>query len=563
MSNQEIQLLLGGKKEYSLLGTDGITHPNWGLGSLNNLKIENNVTSDTLFKYIDIGIANGATWGNRYSFCISCTATTISEVYIVLSNAPAQAISAISLGSLLPSNNYYYSSSDNKYYTNFLNGTAPALYINPNINTVGGQIYFRIEEDGKIYSGYGKNTSSLIATSSMTGTLYVGLVTKQTSGSGSGTFKMISHTINNPNPSQPPITYTIPLTIKSTNPQSFAHTASALNKYTTWNSVISLNNYLWGEDMYYHLDINYNGNSGKFGFECNHPSPPSQSYVSSLLETSTVRYMSMYYDSLTGGCYVNNQNLLTISPNLPTVYLRIDSNTNFYVGSNSSDYQLVGNFKQTIVISNTKNNFVLSNMFYHTSNLSSTTTLINAGKNVSPFLSLPGGHTYPNFITANGGGSYELNTTLSVAPNYSYAPFYIINSTSFLPVTSRGSVTVQIVGLVGSLTNIGIGVTLNDNVYSGLPQSLYATGGYYDGMVNTFYDKVNNTQTTSFSPSPNIHAVGGQIYIEWRENKQVYIGRSKSTAVLINGFFNNLTTTYAFKMFYTGTGTLTYRVVDN
>lgn len=558
MSNQEIQLLLGGKKEYSLLGTDGITHPNWGLGSLNELKIENNVTSDTLFRYIDLGIANGATWGNRYSFCISCTATTISEVYIVLSNVPAQANSAISLGSLLPSNNYYYSSTDNKYYTNFSNGTTPALYVYPNINTIGGQIYFRIEEDGKIYSGYGKNTSSLIATSVMTGTLYVGLVTKQTSGSGSGTFKMVSHTNNNPNPTPPPVTYTIPLTIKQTNPQSFNHTATLLNKYTSWNSHTVLNTYFFGEDIYYSLNINYNGNSGKFGFEVN--SPTGQTPNVSGAEYNTVRYMSMYYDSLTGNCFVNNQNLLTITPNLTTLYLRLDSDTNFYVGSNSSNFQLVGNFKQTIIISNWGLSFTLASMFYHTSSLTGTTTLVSAGKNPSPFLSLPGGHTYPNFKTANGSGSYEFNN-LTLNSSNATSPFYNANGLSFSS-NSRGSITVTITNITGSLSIFAIGVSQNDGSYTGVIDTDYGTGGYYSGNTNFFHNKVNLLTSSAITPSPNMLAVGGQVYIEWREDKKVYIGRSKLTAVLVTTF-PSFTTNHVFKVSYGGSGSFSFRIIEN
>lgn len=560
MSNQEIQLLLGGKKEYSLLGTDGITHPNWGLGSLNDLKIENNVTSDTLFKYIDIGIANGATWGNRYSFCISCTATTISEVYIVLSNAPAQAISAISLGSLLPSNNYYYSSSDNKYYTNFFNGTAPALYIHPNINTVGGQIYFRIEEDGKIYSGYGKNTSSLIATSSMTGTLYVGLVTKQTSGSGSGTFKMISHTINDPDPTT---TYQNILQLPNSS-STHTVTATALNRYYFDYRITSWIQNRFGNDRYYVLNMTYNNNNVKIGFFI-------ESHDYSVANTSNFEHTSLiinpfaHYDSTTGQCLIGSTVLATLTPFLPTVFVRIDKNCNFYVGSSFTNNTLIGNIKNYLNFTSRMNygSSPFGYSIFNSSNIYTIFNLVDSGFNKLPSNDIHG-YTYPSSTERNqiiAGAFNTLQQTFVLTPSV-YNNFTNVGfpGNDYFIYGERFSFTIKCIA--GGMTEWGfvfttnIGSTTEPTFTSNLSTNYIS----YQSIDNA-YRTNGGVLVSNPSPSPNITTTNGQIYFRIEPDRSIYSGFNQASATLIGQMPSTGSLFAQFRL--KGPTSGTYRFIEN
>lgn len=573
MSNQEIQLLLGGKKDYSLLGSDGITHPNWGIEStFNNFNIEYNLLSDTLYRYTKMGIANGATWGNRYSFCISNTVTDISNTYIVISSSPASGFSASTLPALLPSNNFYYSSIDNKYYTNFSNGTLPGLYIYPNIHTNGGQIYFRIEQDGKIFSGYSKNTASLIGTGPTSGNIYVGIVTKQTSGTGSGSFKMIPYTISNPAPSSLPVVYDNTILKLPNNDITQTVTTTALNKYLfdyrTAGNVWANNR--WGNDRYYIIGTTYNGNSVNIGFFTYNADPLVTNQFTFESNTSVLKPYA-YYNSSTGQCIIGTTVLATLSPNLTNVFLRIDRNCNFYVGTSLSSNTLIGNMKTYL-------NFTSPVTFgmtygvpfgyevFSSTNVNTVFNLIDTGFAEVPSTDIHG-YTYPNFNERqqNISTTYSSLQQTFVFSTSNYERFTNITFPGNTTMTNGKRYSFTIKCITGGMSEWGIVIGNNTLSFSTTVTTFnqgFSVMDYvsYQSINNSYYAS-GNVLVSQPSPSPNITTTNGQIYFRIEPDGKIYSGFNQASATLVKTI--SLTGGVYATLVLKGPTSGTYRFIEN
>lgn len=540
-----------GYKDYPLLSSDGITHPNWGIDT--NKLLSATLTSSTTFKYYSLGTGLGATWGNRYSFCINRQTSNISNFYVIISSTQPLATS-VTLNGIMSSTNFYYNSSNNNYYVNNSSIGIPALYVYPNVNVDGGQIYFRIESDGKIYSGYSKQTSSLIGTSNFTGSIYVGIVVQQTSGTGTGTYKMIPHTLFDPAPTinpNPFAGHSIYTNFSTTtfgykdgtsfnngtgvaiyngplNGTQLIHTlgSSYTNNGTTYRK-------FWGIDFYFSIQLTLNGNNIKIGVGSGY----SSNY-----------HLNYYYDTFDGKCYIGNVVGATLAPGLTNLTFRFDKFTNFYVGDSPTNLTLVGNVYQTIetrqrIYTTTyyeQYGFNASGIIsYGNVNSSIQIKHIEYGSNLAGY----DGKLRCNDVNQSIGTIFKLvNNSLSSAPLIS-----TVDRTFWAGGTYGGngessyygtSLSLQTIG-IQTIANLYISVAFNCNNSGGLSpftvQNYVTTGTrsfYYNVSTNVF--RLNNTIiSSSFVPTSSLLTLNGKLYCEVNPDGKIYFGNDEANKILI------------------------------
>lgn len=349
-----------GHKPNSLLSIDGKTWPNWGFNDNGTLTLLKTLTSNTTFTYSSINtIVPSAVFGTRYSLCIQTQSSTISNIYFVISTTQPLS-TASSITGLLGSSYIYYSSNDNMYYMSGNQLGFPTLFPYTDIGVDAGQIYVRIEEDGKVFSGKGKATSAFIGklTANAGDVLYIGLVVQNTTGTGTGDYLMTPLNFLNPAPTTIPLNPLFNQTpLTGYNPSSLVLQNGSLNQSITGLNANTFYTYIAAEtqsyntDVYYLLNLSPNGNSIRIGFYTN---GAIASGVSNSL--TSVTKPDFYYDSITGGCFAGTTRLVTIPNNLTVLFIRLDENLNFYVGRTDTNYQLVCNLATyyTLLNNNTR-----------------------------------------------------------------------------------------------------------------------------------------------------------------------------------------------------------------
>lgn len=573
MTSCSLSLINEGYKEISTLNTDGIDHPNWGIGT--NKLLSETLTSSTTFKYYPLGTGVGATWGNRYTFCITRQTSNISNFYVIISSTQPLATSA-TLNGIMSATNFYYNSSNNNYYVNNVSIGIPALYVYPNINVDGGQVYFRIEPDKKIYSGYSKQTSSLIGTSNFTGQIYVGIVVQQTSGTGSGIYKMTSYTLFdpaptiNPNPfaghsintefggigfkmgsyDTPTKTCTITGTLNSSS-QNYTNGLYYLN-----NGANKFGFFIGGIDFYFKIKLTLNGNNIKVGI-----GGPNIFGFPPLLYN---------YDTLDGKCRIGNIVGTTIASGLTDLVFRFDKFSNFYVGDSTLNLTLVGNIFQNMdTITNIYSGyFIPASSFFFVyeatfGNVSNQIKIQNVeyGSDFTGFDYLYRYHLFENVVATQyyklGNNSLSWTNTVS---GWDRVPFS--GASVYFGDNSGYSLSLQTTG-IQSITNLYVSVDYNCNIdYSLVPLGVvnFASTGthsfYYDCALNVV-KRNGSTLSHTFTPTSSLLNLNGKLYVETFGNGNIYLGNSEATKVLITNNttgFNSNTHTFHIKVWVQASG---------
>lgn len=536
-----------GFKQNSTLAVDGVKWPNWGINVGLSSFLETSIISDNIYRYYKLTTGLAARYGRRYTFCIQRQSSTIQNIYIIFSSLLSPPANSTTLAGITGSTTIYYSSIDNKYYINHANGTLPALYTYPNIDTDNGQIYFRIEEDGKIYSGFSKQTASLIGTMLGTGRINVGIVTFNNTGTGSGVYKMIPHTINDPPPTSIPIQY-INIFKLPNDDKSQSFDASDINKWTIQSINNESINNLFGIDMVYYIHCEYNDNESIIGF--NWISPTGE-YWNKFMEYDEMKYIYAYYNSSTGECIINEQVVATLDSKIKDLFLRIDGECNFYVGISFEENTRIGNLKDYINYEYIKAFPPLFTIqIHHVNNLSSYFEVIQCGYNLPSNLDEIG-YTFPNYgigylerILEPSNiiySVYKIDTDIIIGNRYSFS----------FECTKSGIDEFNLV-----LTN---NAQIDD--VNAIIDSFGSTAIFYNSNDNAYYKNDWNYIVNAIT-SPDITKNKGTLYFRVEQNGECFSGKTKDNEERLGNLNAEIGDIYNFKIIIKG-GSGVYRFIEN
>ena len=529
------------------IATEGVTWPNYRFGgSLNSGRFSIADTlhqSNTVYNVYPIrNYSNDVTsLGQRCSFTLQCLGLELDQIVIFITPT------------LLSQSTYIRSwdivselALEFVVYDSLTNGIAvPQLSISttlpsfPDLNHTNGQIYFRIEEDGKIYASKDKSTATLICTRTYP-KFYIYIVTKGFSGAKQCDYTFIQHNIKPiaPNPPPVPNILSMPMINKTAsiflpngnNSDSFPMTAGKF--YTT--NVDSSPPLPYGLSRWYSIDLNNVTNDFKIGFYCN-------SLINNHTETlSSVNPPQFYYSTSDKGVYMGGVLKKTLPYNWSVIFLLVDEALNFYVGYGQSYYFLIDNITNYIANIFPDTYTIRLGWEVH-ANSSSTYNLTN----------IDGGYYQPPSYKLTWPNNRLWDTSLS---DYSYTATLtnIANSFKFInflnysnSYSQQGSFTLQ---NLNTATNSEIIVVLFTDVAipnntSNSTYTAYLTGNYliYKHSTNQFI--YNGTILANPNSYPDLNTALGQIYWEYN-GSQILVSRDSSNKVVLAGVSSPVGTIY-------------------
>ncbi len=523
---------------YSNIGNiDGVTWPNYRYGgplNSNRYSIDDIVDqSNAFYKVYPIrNYSNDVTsLGQRTSFTLQCSGIGVDQVALFISPTPLLQTTynrSADIAMELALEFVVYDT-----ISNVINAPQASVSMQlpsyPNLNNTNGQIYFRIEEDGKIYASKDKGSAVLICTRTYA-KFYISLIVKGYSGNKQCQFKFISHNTLPiaPNPIPDPLILSMPMLNKTASiflpngntTDSYPMTAG---KYYTTN-VDSSPPLPFGLSRWYSIDIGNVNNGIKIGFYTN-------TSISNHTETSTsVNPPQFYYSTSDRGVYMGGILKKTLPNDWTVLFLLVDENLDFYVGYGEAYYYLIDNITNymSYIFPDTYTIRLGWEVF---ANTSSTYNLINiaGGYYQSPSYELtwPNNRIYDTII-----GDYN---DVAIHQN-SIGVFKHVNFLNYSNAYSaQGSFTLQ---NVNTATNTEVIVILFNDITNGNN----STTGSYATMLgsNHLIYKLSTNQiihngTSIGTPSsyPDLNTANGQIYWEFNGG-QVYLSRDRSNKVLLS-----------------------------
>lgn len=520
------------------INTEGITWPNHRFGRpINNRwTISDNLTQSisSFNVYPILNKSNGnSNFGERTSFTLKCIESGLEQVLILISSTLLLSNSYNQISDIYTSlvNYIGYDSLSNLYFSSSSNNIAPSSY--PDLVSANGQIYFRVEENGNIYSSRDSSNASLISTVNYN-KFYMYIITKGYSNDGSKKYSFIPHNIisitsnpiNNsniiptpvPTPTPPQnnndiVTPTVPPSGSNTNtlpPVEF-------NYYTT--SIVDIPPIPYGKGRAYTVTFD-NVNNFKIGF-----------YSNSIIDNKTKYSTSInppqfYYNTIDRGVYIGNV-LKTVLPyNWYTIYLLVDSSNGFYVGYSESYYIFIDNITNYL-------NLIFPNTYtlrlgweIYTSSFNYNINVISS-KIIEPqnyIMEWPNNRLFSKTLNdytntteiQNEGGFYTFIKFFNLSNSFQTIGGYTLksdkDSSSDINIVIYSSQNVTNYTLTSSLTSI-----LGDYLI-------------YNSNLNKYIK--NGIQIATPQSFPNLNKTNGQIYVRF-QNGQIFSGADISSAVYI------------------------------
>jgi hypothetical protein len=526
-------LLNNGFKEYSNIATSGISWPNWGITSSSERLLTSSLTSTNNYKINFINTLLPITAGTRASFTLKSLNNNIDELYIGIMPNNTSIASFTSLINTGLTSSIYYNSVNNIYFENGIDNGLPDLYIFPNIGSNNGQIYFMIDEDKKVYSGFGPNTSFYIGTYQSNDILKFVLITRGPINE-TGTFYFVDNSLNDPQPTNyilDPSNDKAPLQGFTFIPDSLpndtntqALTSLIMDRYTSY---IKETSRYYGVDTFYYITITPFDNEYKIGFYTDDTISPSSL-------TTDSNKPQFYYDSIDGGCWVGNELKARIRDGLTRLFIRMDENLNFYIGETETNYILVENLK--VMYDNTPSNMSLINknkktfrFGYQVYTKESTQFNIhveNSGFKIGTSIQT-NGVGWPNWGFVDSPSSL-VSFNLAADTDYTY---YVISPFNGIQSGIKYEFTLQCDSSQVNSLYIYIGYT-SSSTNSAL-ENIITSGIYYNSSTGKYYYGFQPYSLVAgqpaFYPNPNINTSNiSQIYFKIDGNS-IYSGYSRST----------------------------------
>ena len=185
--------------------TDGVTWPNYRFGktdfSISDSLVQNN---DYCNVYKVLNYSNALSLaGTRTSFTLQCLASGLDQIAIFITPTTFLNDTYVRVFDIVQETNFNflnYDSLSNSYsMPNVQVNSTPTSF--PDLNSLNGQIYFRIEENGDVYSSRDKSTASFICNLTYQ-TYNIYIMVKGYSGSKSCLYNFIQNNtvlqVNNP-----------------------------------------------------------------------------------------------------------------------------------------------------------------------------------------------------------------------------------------------------------------------------------------------------------------------------------------------------------------------------
>ena len=516
-SNTTFNLVSGSYSDLPNILTDGISWPNYRLGGVlnsNRMAITDTVDqSNVNFRvYQVLNYSNDVTsLGQRTSFTLRNISGSFDQVVIFIAQNPFSQPTYTRIYDIVTEtslNFLSYDSLTNSYAIPPSQAT-PSSW--PNLNNINGQIYFRIEEDGKIYSSRDQSNAALIGTLSYS-KFYIYVCTKGYSGNKTGTLSFIQHdaqaVLANPtlDPSilrAPMIDRTSTLILPNGN-TSDTVSMTAGNYYTT--SVVDSTPLTYGLNIWYNVDLNNITNNFKIGFYTN-------TLINNHTQTSSsVNPPAFYYNTSDRGVYMGGVLKKTLPNDWTLVFLLLDQSLNFYVGYSDVFYYLIDNLNNYLP-NIWPNTYTIRLGWEVHANTTSSYTInhIDGGYYQDPSYSLlwPNQRIYSLLLNDYTDQAVITNT----ANKYTFMNFYTLSNT-FSP---QGSYTLK---NLNASTNTDVIIVIystvpisNNSNYVNYTTAL--TGNYliYKLSTNTYIkDGVSLGFPTSY---PDLASANGQIYVEY------------------------------------------------
>ena len=534
-SNTTFNLVSSSYSDLPNILTDGISWPNYRLGGVlnsNRMAITDTVDqSNANFRvYQVLNYSNDVTsLGQRTSFTLRNISGSFDQVVIFITQNPLSQPTYTRTYDIVTETSLNFLSYDSltNSYAIPPSQSTPSSW--PNLNNVNGQIYFRIEEDGKIYSSRDKSNAALIGTLSYS-KFYIYVCTKGYSGNKTGTLSFIQHdaqaVLANPtlDPSilrAPMIDRTSTLILPNGN-TSDTVSMTAGNYYTT--SVVDSTPLTYGLNIWYNVDLNNITNNFKIGFYTN-------TLINNHTQTSSsVNPPAFYYNTSDRGVYMGGVLKKTLPNDWTLVFLLLDHSLNFYVGYSDVFYYLIDNLNNYLP-NIWPNTYTIRLGWEVHANTTSSYTInhIDGGYYQDPSYQL----TWPNARIYNGTGDYSDQGVLQNETGLFKYVNFLNYSNTYIP---QGSFTFQ---NVNTATNTEVIVV----IFNDLQNSNGNTTGSYPTMLgsNHLIYKLSTNQiiyngTSIGAPSsyPDLNTALGQIYWEF-SGGQVYLSRDESNKVLLSG----------------------------
>lgn len=351
-------ILTSGYKEYSNINSEGTTYPNLGINSPTRY-IKNTIQSSNTFKRNNITYIQTKNWGDLISFTIKCYSSNISNLSIVIGDFTTDGVYS-TFNAACGTEYIGYSPQANILFNNIESIGFPLYYPYSNINSINGYIYVKIDYLKRIYIGKSKDTSSLVGTLNLNGSIGIGLITSDSSLQ-TGEWGIVLNNESTDIPSPPPLnsSYNQPaLTGYTTSGVVLVNGASihTLNGLVSGRFYTYIQNplYSYGTSVYYNIELTQSTNT-RIGFYTD------GSIASGSTDTATsTKPPQFYYNSSNGGCYAGNTRLLFIEPGLTEIFIMITETFDFIVGRTTTNYVTVCNmFDYPLLVNNVSNSFRL------------------------------------------------------------------------------------------------------------------------------------------------------------------------------------------------------------
>lgn len=524
---------------YSNIGIiDGVTWPNYRYGgplNSNRYSIDDIVDQSNAFYrvYPIRNYSNDVTsLGQRTSFTLQCSGGGVDQVALFISSTPLIQTTYNRSADIAMELSLEFVVYDT--ISNVINAPQASVSMQlpsyPNLNNTNGQIYFRIEEDGKIYASKDKGSAVLICTRTYS-KFYISLIVKGYSGNKQCQFKFITHNTLpiSSNPPSDPLILSMPMLNKTASiflpngntSDTFPMTAG---KYYTTN-VDSSPPLPYGLNRWYSIDIGNINNGIKIGFYTN-------STISNHTETSTsVNPPQFYYNTGDRGVYMGGVLKKTLPNDWTVIFLLVDDLLNFYVGYGEAYYYLIDNITNYMSYIFPDTYTIRLGWEVHANTTSSyNLTNIDGGYYQSPSYQLtwPNNRIFNNTLTDYS----DEGSIVNQLGLFKYVNFYNYSNS----YSTQGSFTLQ---NVNTATNTDVIIVIfsnntipNNSTNASEVAILGSQYLIYKLSTNEFiYNGVSKGAPNSY---PDLNASNGQIYWDFTGG-QVFVSRDSSNRVSLPG----------------------------
>lgn len=524
---------------YSNIGIiDGVTWPNYRYGgplNSNRYSIDDIVDQSNAFYrvYPIRNYSNDVTsLGQRTSFTLQCSGGGVDQVALFISSTPLLQTTYNRSADIAMELSLEFVVYDT--ISNVINAPQASVSMQlpsyPNLNNTNGQIYFRIEEDGKIYASKDKGSAVLICTRTYS-KFYISLIVKGYSGNKQCQFKFITNNTMSisSNPPSDPLILSMPMLNKTASiflpngntSDTFPMTAG---KYYTTN-VDSSPPLPYGLNRWYSIDIGNINNGIKIGFYTN-------STISNHTETSTsVNPPQFYYNTGDRGVYMGGVLKKTLPNDWTVIFLLVDDLLNFYVGYGEAYYYLIDNITNYMSYIFPDTYTIRLGWEVHANTTSSyNLTNIDGGYYQSPSYQLtwPNNRIFNNTLTDYS----DEGSIVNQLGLFKYVNFYNYSNS----YSAQGSFTLQ---NVNTATNTDVIIvifsnnTISNNTTNASEVAILGSQYLiYKLSTNEFiYNGVSKGAPNSY---PDLNASNGQIYWDFTGG-QVFVSRDSSNRVSLPG----------------------------